>query len=300
MTNFFKKIFIIVLAVVIAITATACAKGGTTAAKSAYKSEKIVWWRVWDNEDAVADLIKAYRAIHPNVSIEYRKFRYEEYEKALIEALAEDRGPDIFSINNTWVERYKSKLLPIPEKIIVPVKQIVGSVKKEEVIELISTKPLTTTQIKKNFLDVVGSDVISKDDVSQSDPAKQSLKVWGLALSMDTLVLFYNKDLLSNAGIAEPPETWTEFQDQVSKITKIDKETGDILVSGAGIGAANNVVRSFDILSLLMMQNLAPMLQNGVAAFDKKPAGFEQSPGLGALNYYLQFVSPLTGETNCR
>lgn len=295
MANFFRKTSIIILAVFIVITTTSCAKGGTMEAKNAYKSEKIVWWRTWDNEDTVSDLIKAYRAIHPNVTIEYRKFRYDEYEKALLEAMAEDRGPDIFSINNTWLERYKSKLLPLPAQTTIPIKSIVGTVKKEEVVELVTKNSLTPAQLKKNFLDVVATDALSKDNVNESDPSKQKVKVWGLPLCIDTLLLFYNKDLLSNAGIAEPPKDWTEFQEQAGKITKVDKDTGDILVAGAAIGTANNVARSFDILSLLMMQNLAPMIENGVVAFDKKPKGveFDKPPGLGALEYYLQFASPL-------
>ncbi|MBI5077606.1 extracellular solute-binding protein [Candidatus Falkowbacteria bacterium] len=291
-----SKILILGVAGAILFSVTACVKGGTAEAKKSYKSEKIVWWRVWDNEDAVSGLIKAYRDIHPNVTIEYRKFRYEEYEKALLEAMAEDRGPDIFSINNTWVERYKSKLAPLPVSTTIPIKYIAGSVKKEEVVELVTKNSLTPAQVKKNFLDVVAGDALSKDNVNETDPSKQAVKIWGLPLNVDTLLLFYNKDLLANAGIAEPPKNWTEFQDQVAKITKVDKETGDILVAGAGIGTANNVARSFDILSLLMMQNLAPMIENGAAGFDKKPKGVEgldRPPGVGALEYYLQFASPL-------
>ncbi|MEK7511954.1 MAG: hypothetical protein AAB575_02965, partial [Patescibacteria group bacterium] len=94
---------LLILVALVLVGVNGCAKGGTLEAQKAYKSEKLVWWRVWDNEDAVSDLIKAYKQVHPNVTIEYKKFRYDEYEKELLEALAEDRGPDIFSIHNTWM-----------------------------------------------------------------------------------------------------------------------------------------------------------------------------------------------------
>jgi len=68
------------------------------------------WWGVWNESDQVAPLIAAYQASHQYVKISYKKFRLEEFETKLTESLAEDRGPDIISINNTWVKRYQSKI----------------------------------------------------------------------------------------------------------------------------------------------------------------------------------------------
>jgi len=288
-----KTTLLILLAALFVISTTGCTKGGDSVAISAYKKEKIVWWRVWDNEDRFSDLLKAYKQLHPNVTVEYRKLRYDEYEKELIDALAEDRGPDVFSIHNTWMERYQSKLLPVPAQTKVPVKYLEGSVKKEEVVRFVSNLGMTPLQLKKKFLDVVAKDVIMTDK-SGKTPVD---KIWGLPVSMDTLVMYYNKDLLNNAGIIEPPKNWSDFQEQVKNITKINKDTGEILVAGAAIGTAKNVERNFDILSLLMMQNLAPMLDdNGNPTFDKIPKGLtgvEQAPAVGALEFYMQFASPL-------
>lgn len=290
-----KTIIVLCVAAALAFSLTGCLKGGTGEAKKAYKPETLVWWRVWDNQQAVDGLISAYRALHPNVDIEYRKLRYEEYENELLEALAEDRGPDIFSIHNTWTQRYKSKLSAAPAQTQVPIKRTVGTVKKEEMIELITKPTITPGQVRKKFLEPVAQDV-----VMYSEPAgdvKPQEKVWGLPLNMDTLVLFYNKDLLSNAGIAEPAKNWVEFQEHVKKITKIDEKSNEILISGAGLGTAKNVTRNFDILSLLMMQNLTPMIDDkGKPVFDRIPAemgNVEIPPGIGALEYYTQFSSPL-------
>lgn len=276
---------------------TGCGKGGTTEAKSAYKNVKLVYWRVFDDEDTMRPLIEAYRKIHPNVTIEYRKLRLEEYERELLDALSEDRGPDIFSVPNTWMIRYKAKLLPLPKKTTLPVKHMVGTIKKEEVVELIPTTSITPTQVSKTFLDVVASDAIMKFNTGTKEKPVYEDRIFGLPLSMDNLVMYYNKDILNNAGVINPPKTWTDFQSAVKQITKIDETGNNILLSGAAIGTANNVVRNFDILSLLMMQNLAPMLDaDGYAAFDKKPAKLkdvEGLPGLGALEYYTQFASPL-------
>jgi multiple sugar transport system substrate-binding protein len=276
---------------------TACTpKGGDPAAVAAYKPVKLVYWRVWDDKDAFADVIKAYQQTHPNVKIEYKKFRYDEYEQALVQAIAEDRGPDIFSIHNTWIKKYTPLILSLPATTTIPVKTISGTIQKEEVISMATKKSITPFDVKKNFLDVVADDVIQSKNVGTEKEPKYQDVIWGLPLSVDSLVMYYNKDLLNNAGIAEPAKSWEEFQAQVKKITKIDSVSGNFLVSGAAIGAADNIERSFDLLSLLMMQNLAPMLDDtGSVAFDKQPkiAGVTGVPGFGALDFYAQFASPL-------
>jgi len=295
------KLTLVSLIIFVLLFTTGCAtKGGTTEAKNAYKPVTLEYWSVWNDEADVQLLISAYRKAHPNVTINYKKFRYEEYEQMLLEAMAEDRGPDVFSIHNTWMRKYKTRLLPAPASVSLPYKFMSGSIKPEEVVELRPTTIISANSVSKTFLDVVAPDVVmpynTADAAVGTKPVYEN-KVFGLPLSVDTLVLYYNKDLLNNAGIISAPADWTEFQNQVKKITKIDKETGDIILSGAAIGAADNVVRSSDILALLMMQNLAPMLDEmGSASFDKIPRGYPDitiPPGLGALEFYTQFSSPL-------
>src|SRR5687767_2127893 len=53
------------------------------------------YWRVFDGDEAFGLIFNDYRKIHPNIAIEYRRFRFDEYEKALLDAIAEDKGPDI-------------------------------------------------------------------------------------------------------------------------------------------------------------------------------------------------------------
>src|SRR3989344_3863328 len=195
---------------------------------------KLTYWRVFDDPDSMQEIISAYRAIHPNVNIEYKKIRYEEYERLFLEALAEDRGPDIFSIHNTWIGKYQSKITPLPKTVTLPFQSIQGTFKKEVITELKTIPTVTPAAVRKNFLDVVGSDIIRNVKVEGN---KTEEKILGLPLSVDTMVLFYNKDILNAAGIATEPKDWTEFLSDVSRITKFD-EQGNILVRGASMGTA--------------------------------------------------------------
>ena len=101
---------------------------------------------------------------HPYIKINYVKVRYNEFENKLIEAFATDRGPDMFSIHNTWIRKYQTKNLisPMPSKITMAYPVIKGQIKKEIVPELRTTKSISITELKKRFVDVVHDDVIIK------------------------------------------------------------------------------------------------------------------------------------------
>jgi multiple sugar transport system substrate-binding protein len=110
------------------------------------------------------------------------------------------------------------------------------------------------------------------------------------------LALFYNRDLLNNAGITNPPVNWSEFVDQVRRLTITDFD-GNIVSSGTALGTAFNISRASDILSLLIMQSGANMTDDrGNAVFNRNPATYAQS-GLAAgtaLNFYNSFAAPST------
>jgi len=266
---------------------------------SAYEKEKmrpitIKYWRVWDGPDAFADVINKYRARHPNINIEYKKLRYDEYEQALLEAFATDQGPDIFSIHNTWMKKYQSKglLKEMPEKITMVFPAVQGSVKKEVIYQAQSYKSPTVNQIKNDFADVVFDDVVIK---ALNDKNVLEEKIYGLPLAIDTLALYFNRDLFNNAGITAPPEYWNqEFQQTVKKLTKQNNK-GQIIQSGVALGGSDNIERSTDILSVLMMQNGTVMMAGSQVQFHVQPAAFRNknyTPGLEALRFYTDFSNP--------
>jgi multiple sugar transport system substrate-binding protein len=282
------------LSTFLTFTGAGCTRTASQEVKDRSKPITLNYWRVFDDSDAFDGLIKAYRQLHPNVQIAYRKLTYDEYEKTVLTALSEDRGPDILSLQNTWMNRWQSRLLPVPTTLSVPFREITGTIKKQEVTVLRDVPGMTPKKVQTDFADVVAKDVILK--TPQADPKAPLLdRVYGLPLSVDTMVLYANKELLNNAGIAQPAKYWKDFQDQVKKITRLD-ETGAIIQSGAAIGTSTNVERQSDILSALMLQNGAVMTdQDGIAVFDKIPAAFasrQTAPGAEALTFYSDFANP--------
>ena len=65
--------------------------------------------------------------------------------------------------------------------------------------------------------------------------------------------MFYNKDLLSAAGV-EVPKSWWDLETAANKITKKSAE-GKIEVAGASLGLVDNVDHWSDIVGLMMKQN---------------------------------------------
>jgi len=285
--NQFPIKFTILMLIVVMLITSAFGCRGNVSKEAAEKLQPITlnYWRVWDGQDAFGEIISKYKAIHPNININYRKLRYEEYEKELIESFAEDRGPDILSLHAGWMTRYKNKLAPMPDEITMAYPTIKGTLKKEEVVELRTSRSLTAGQIKEQFVDVVYDNAILEGEV------------YGLPMSVDTMVLFYNRDLLNGAGITEAPRYWNDkFFDDIQSLTK-QNEAGEIIQSGIALGTSDNIERYSDILSLLMMQNGAQMISEKgdrvtfqMAAQDSD----KTAPGLDALRFYTDFANPVS------
>ncbi len=290
-----KKLYILFLLFAVILTSGfGCTPDPTKVASM--KPITLQYWRVWEGPDAMHEIINRYNAMHPNVTIQYRKLRYDEYEDALIKAFATDRGPDIFSVHNTWVRKYKTAnfLAPMPAKIEMGFPVVKGTIKKDVVIETRTRISLRPQDIDAQFVDVVyGDSVIASRDPATGQPLTE---IYALPYYMDTLALLYNKDLFNNADIIFPPSFWNrEFQQSVKKLTKQDTK-GEIIQSGVALGGAENIERYTDIVSVLMMQNGTTMQGDaGNVMFHTKPEAFKDKvsvPGVEALRFYTDFANP--------
>lgn len=285
-----KRLSILVLLLMVIATSGFGCKTVSKDVQQKMQPITINYWRVWDGPDDFDEIIRNYNALHSFITINYRKLSYNEYEQALLDALAEDRGPDIFSIQNTWVKKYQSKISPMPESISMVYPVVQGTLKKEIVPELRTSKSITVADVKNSFVDTVYNDVVI-NDTSDNNKAK----IYGLPLSIDTLAMYYNKDLLNNAGIAQLPTYWNkEFQQDVKKLTKQDLK-GDLIQSGVGLGGSNNIERSSDIMAALMMQNGAVMMDGNSVTFNMIPPIFQErgyNPGMEAARFYSDFANP--------
>ncbi|MEO5927704.1 MAG: extracellular solute-binding protein [Patescibacteria group bacterium] len=274
-----------------------CTRGLDPATAAASKHVDLVVWGVVDDEDVYDPILKDFHALHPNVSISYRRLRLEEYETELLNALAEDRGPDVFMVHNTWIDKYLPKLAPMPLTTKVAVQEVQGTVRKEAVFVLKSEPTITIRAYKAAYPDSVIADTIRTVNVStKTDTRDLQQRVVAIPLSVDTLGMYVNKDLMNVAGIATVPATWDVFQTAVPRLVKQDAQ-GNLLQSATALGTGFNIERESDIVSVLMMQNGAVMAnENGSPTFSQVPAALsqqrDQPPAYQALSFYTDFANP--------
>ncbi len=255
------------------------------------KPVKLQYWRTEDDPASLNELITAYQKTHPNVEITLKTLPVKDFDTVLLEALAEDRGPDMFSIPNVWLRGWQTKLLPMPKETTIPT--MVVNQQKQIVAQNKKTATLSMIQLRNQFVELVTKDVVLKAPPAKAGDRPQDA-IYALPLSLDTLALYYNKDLLKNAQIEEPPATWTELMDQAIALTSTD-DKGAIKQSGVALGAADNVRNFFDIVSALMMQNGAIMANDSnYPEFDSYTAEGRGDrnfpPGVEALMFYDSFA----------
>jgi multiple sugar transport system substrate-binding protein len=208
-------------------------------------------WGVFDGASDYLEITSEYSKVNPFIgSIKYKKFTIENYKEDLLDALASGGGPDIFMINNSWMPSFENKVSPAPDYLI------------NEQLFL------------NNFVDVVADDFIGKEGEIYSAP-----------LSVDSLALYYNKDLLNAASISTPPSTWEDVIEVSKKITKVD-DFGEIYRSGVAMGTAYNINRSSDIVDLLLFQHGSDMPSRKDSSFSR----VDNNTGSEVLEFYSQFA----------
>lgn len=178
-----------ILAVVSMLTSLALLGAGCNigiqnpgANKNKLPEVNLQYWSVFNDSQDMQVLFDAYHTVAPNVTISYKKLNVTDYENQLIQALAQGRGPDIFSVHNTWLPRYLDKLESIPANQS-PIDQFVPIVKQ----------------------------VADVDN-----------QIYGLPYSVDTLAMYYNPKVLNSSGVATIPTTWDEFDAAIKKMAQRD------------------------------------------------------------------------------
>jgi len=183
---------------------------------------------MWGFEDGGGDIwdavITEFRKTNPHISVKYKSFAPASYEEMLVNRLAEGKGPDIFFLTGEQLEKQRDKILALAP----------------------ASSPLSPGQFSAMFVD--GATRLMGEDGT----------LYGTPVFMDSLVLFYNKDMFDAAGFARAPVTWDEFTTISRRLTTI-APNGDIIRSGAALGSASNVSHAMELVSALVLQQGDPI-----------------------------------------
>ncbi len=204
-----------------------------------FGSTTLTYWGLWEPEIVYTTVIADYQKLHPNVTINYKKQSQIQYRDRLSAALKSATPPDIFRFHNSWLPMLRASVSPVPNNVY------------------------DAASFRSIFYPVAQKDLIAGNNI------------YGIPLEIDTLALYINEDIFTQAG-AQVPTSWPqEFLDTARRLTV--RTDGRIERAGAALGNAGNVTHWPDILALLM-------LQSGVDL--KNPTGTLAEE---ALNYYVGF-----------
>lgn len=259
-------------------------KGLSQEQQAATKPVTLEYWTVFDNVDALQALVAKYKVDRPYLTVNIRQLRAEDFYTELVQDLAVDRGPDIVSINSRSIGTYQPMLAPMPAAARdTTVRVEKGTVSTQTIVNSQTIALPTANQLDQEYVQAVKSDVV------------RGGAIFGLPLSMDTLAIYYNKDLLDRAGVAEPPKDWEEFQEAIKKITKYDRRNGSIVQAGTALGTGNNIPNNDDLLYMLFKQSGVDFVdRNGRAVFNVAPRDGRggESPAMKVVSFYADFADP--------
>jgi multiple sugar transport system substrate-binding protein len=181
----------------------------------------LTYWGLWEPDNVMKNVLSEWEQNHPEINIKYVRQSHREYRERLQSALARNEVPDIFRFHITWLPMFKNELEPVPSTV------------------------MSASQFADTFYPV----------------ATRNLRTGGgylgIPLEVDTLALFYNREIFQAAG-KTPPASWDELRTLALELTTKD-ESGKIQTAGVALGTTNNVDHWSDILGLMMLQNGADL-----------------------------------------
>ena len=204
----------------------------------------------------MSDVNKQYEAFFNLVYVEKQPFTFDT---DLIEALATGQGPDIFFLNHEAIGPNSNKVALIPYSSY-------------------------------------SARIFSDTFVSGASIFQLSKGLMAIPLYVDPLVMYYNKDLLTNAGLAEVPKNWPALLVASKALTKLDPQ-GNVTQSTVAFGEFTNNRNAKDVLSLLILQAGNSIVS--LDASDKPQITLGQNattnglaPARSAVDFFIQFANP--------
>ncbi len=195
------------------------------------------------------------------LNIKYTEFSKSDFRKQFIEELASGRGPDAILIPQQDIMGFFDKIIEIPN----------------------------TTLSQRDF---------QNSFIGQANLYLTENGALAIPLTVDPLVMYWNRSMFTNAGIAKYPVYWDEFSNINKKITQKDVNS-NIRRSAVALGEFQNIDHAREILSALLFQagNPITFYSNGVLQSrigDDGTGGARiSSPALG---FYTKFSDPRSSE----
>ncbi len=224
---------------------------------SALKKDVVIWGTLPSNI-----VTEALQSVFPKNAdkIRYKQKRSDSFDSDLIEALASSKGPDMILLPQNLILRYTDKVYTIPYQ------------------------SMSVRSFKDRFIRE-GELYLNKNGIL------------AIPMTIDPMVMYWNRNIFSSAGISIPPKYWDEFYKITDRLTTKDSRS-NISRSTISFGEFKNVAYAKDILSMLIVQAGDPITtrssisKSGVASVFGGMFGNDIAPAISALYFYTGFSNP--------
>ncbi len=251
---------VIVTAVFVALTVLGvgvfAAFGGLSGSSSL---GQVVIWGTMDNQ-TMSNLLQTLRATDKDFQqVTYIQDSASSYKNDLINAIASGNSPDLFMVDNEQLGAFTDKVTTMP-------------------YSMVSQSTYLNSYIDEGTLFLNGQGA------------------WALPFTIDPLVMYYNKDLLSSAGVGTAPQYWKDILATAPKITSLDSSQ-NVQRSAVALGTWSNIKNAKAIVSALFMQAGDPIVGHDgqgylASVFGATPPGSAENPAQSALRFYTEFGNP--------
>lgn len=199
-----------------------------------------------------------------NFTISYQYHDPKTFDREIVEALASGKGPDVLLLPDDLILRHSDKIDMIPYVSVPP--------------------------------GVFSANYIQAAEIYMRDGG-----LVALPFAIDPIVMYWNRDIFTNASITQPPQFWDEFPTLTPRLTKRNLKTTDITQSAIAFGEYENVDHAKDILAMLFLQvgnPLVKIIQGGkpVATVVDTSDGSRFIPDqdvMFALRFFMDFSNPV-------
>lgn len=144
-------------------------------------------------------MAKDFTAAHPDADVKIEVVQWDNLQQRLTTDIAGGTAPDIAMIGTRWLVDF------VKNDIAEPLDSYV------------------TPDFKARFIE------------SFMGPSTINGKLYGLPVAASARAMYYNKDLLSKAGINEPPENWDTLVADAKKVKALGNDTYGFALQGKEI-----------------------------------------------------------------
>jgi ABC-type glycerol-3-phosphate transport system substrate-binding protein len=205
--------------------------------------------------DVISPLVEDFNNTNKSFILIYVQKSPETFDSELLEALADQKGPDLIFLPDELAVHYANKIAMMSY----------------------DSYPLAT--FKNNFTQAGEVFLSSKGIVA-------------LPILVDPMVMYYNRSLLDASGVIYPPKNWDEVLSVAPTLTTKD-DTNKLLRSAFAMGQFSNVTHAKDIISSLFMQTGNQIVTESGGSYYSLIGNDSARFNLPAvLKFYTDFANP--------